>query len=228
MSELWHGTGTGAGTGRGFRAPRTFRALSWRPRPAAQVLHRVACPVGAGVEGSLAQAVQHPQVTQAVHTDTGCPGVGEFLAACRSHSDSLRARLSLVIRTVAHGASKSSSTTLSTMHEQSRHDGARDFYSARGRGGRCLSDRRDWPTRPQHVSEEPRLPCREWSAMTARSSSAAPPRVWMSSGGVRLRDVFPVAPAGAAEPAVLRPDPVAVDVNLDLPCLPRGERPSRP
>jgi len=35
------------------------------------------------VEGPLAQALQHPQVTAAVHRDTGCPRVGEFLAAGR-------------------------------------------------------------------------------------------------------------------------------------------------
>ena len=35
-------------------------------------------------------------------------------------------------------------------------------------------------------------------------------------------------PAGAAEPAVLRPDPVAVEVDLDLPRLPRRERPPGP
>ena len=35
-------------------------------------------------------------------------------------------------------------------------------------------------------------------------------------------------PPGAAEPAVLRPDPVAVEVDLDLPRLPRRERPPGP
>jgi hypothetical protein len=35
-------------------------------------------------------------------------------------------------------------------------------------------------------------------------------------------------PPGAAEPAVLRPDPVAVQVDLDLPRLAGGERPAGP
>ena len=35
-------------------------------------------------------------------------------------------------------------------------------------------------------------------------------------------------PPGPAEPAVLRPDPVAVEVDLDLPRFPRRERPPGP
>jgi hypothetical protein len=77
---------------------------SWRLRAAAQVLHRVAGPLGARVEGPLTQAPQHPQVTPAVHPDTGRPRVGKFLATRRAHNNSLGACRWLSARTRAHGA----------------------------------------------------------------------------------------------------------------------------
>src|SRR5215472_17537496 len=56
---------------------------------AAQVLHGVTCPLGAGVEGALAQALHHSQVAAAVHADAGRPRVGQLLAAHRPYGDGL-------------------------------------------------------------------------------------------------------------------------------------------
>src|SRR5262249_53415821 len=67
-----------------------------------QVLYGVTRPLGAGVESPPPQALQHPQVTLAIHADAGRPRVGEFLAAGRSHGDNLRAGLPLAARTGAH------------------------------------------------------------------------------------------------------------------------------
>ena len=46
--------------------------------------------------------------------------------------------------------------------------------------------------------------------------------------GTQARTAAGGHPPGEAEPAVLRPNPVAVEVDLDLPRLPRRERPPRP
>jgi hypothetical protein len=55
----------------------------------AKVRHCITRPLGARVQCAPAQALHHPQITAAVHAETGRPWVGQILAGSRSHGDGL-------------------------------------------------------------------------------------------------------------------------------------------